>query len=124
MSVYNSISKESDGDIIKVSRSTILETVDFLVERAETSSEPILNLNSSTGNKQIDFDVDASVTNFKIKFNNLNTASKIQVKQPNGAQATPSAVTRLPGFTMYEFKYSMFSKWNLNLITFMIVIIV
>lgn len=117
MSVYNSISKASDGDIIKVSKSTILETVDFLVDRADTSSEPILNLNSLTGNKQIDFDVDASVTNFKITFNNLNTASSIEVKQPNGAQATPSAVTRLPSFTMYEFKYPLSGKWNLNLIT-------
>jgi hypothetical protein len=117
ISVYNSISKASDGDIINVSKSTILKTVDFLVERADTSSEPILNLNSLTGNKQIDFDVDASVTNFKITFNNLNAPSTIQVKQPNGVQVTPSTVTSLTGFIMYEFKYPIFGKWNLNVIS-------
>ena len=117
MSVYKAISKASDGDIIEVSPSNILNTVDFLVERGDTSSEPIFNLNNLVGTNEVFFDVDASVTSIKVSFNNLNFGSKIEVKQPSGALANPSTSTNLAGFIMYEFKYPAFGSWSLMVTT-------
>lgn len=117
ISVYKAISRASDGDIISVSTSNILQTVDFLVDRSDSTSEPILNLNSLTGTKSIDFEVDGSVTSFKISINNLISVSSINVKQPNGMVVTPSTSTILTGFILYEFKYPVFGKWSLNVVT-------
>jgi hypothetical protein len=94
-----------------------MNTVNFLLERADTLSEPVLSMNSLTTSKQVDFAVDSSVASFKFTLNQLGSAGSVKVKQPNGVYVTPTSLSSVNDFRMYEIKNPMAGKWSLDINT-------
>ena len=114
-SAYTTISDKSNGDVIHTSKSTILNTVEFLIERADALSEPVLNLKNIKTSKIIDINVDSSVKNIKFNLNNLDSISSISMRKPDGVLVSPTLVSSMTDMSMYEIKNPMFGKWYLNI---------
>lgn len=107
---YDLIRDFSNGDILYVTSANIESSVDFLVSKADISSEPVLQLKNVNKGEIFNFSVDPTIDELRISIDANNLV--FDLKNPDGLKVDPIITTNLVNFKIYKVKSPKSGSWS------------
>ncbi|RNA12598.1 von Willebrand factor A domain-containing 7-like [Brachionus plicatilis] len=113
---YDLIKEFSNGDVLYVTPTNIKSSVDFLIAKADVSSEQLLQLKNLKRGEIYNFSVDPTIDELRISIDARDFV--FVLKNPDGVAVSPTVITDLVHFKMFKVKSPKSGTWSLNVQSF------